>query len=301
MVFTAYQVINVICGLANTWSVPLPKIALSTMWISLLSFAVILITIPSKAPSHQPASFVFTDFINHTGWNNNAIAYIVGLINPNWAFNGLDAATHMAEEVLNPERIVPIAIMGTIAIGFATSWLFGIAMMFSIGDFDKMAASPTGVPILELFMQALGSRAGSIFLCSMIIASGFGCVIACHTWQARLCWSFARDNGLPASQYLSRVHPQLKLPVNAHFFSITLVGVLGCLYLASYTAFNSMAIACVVLLYTSYSIPVICLLIKGRSNIKHGPFWLGRLGHFCNYVLLGWLLFTFIVSNPAPS
>jgi hypothetical protein len=31
-----------------------------------------------------------------------------------------DAATHLAEEVVNPERAIPIAIMGTVLIGFVT-------------------------------------------------------------------------------------------------------------------------------------------------------------------------------------
>jgi len=53
-----------------------------------------------------------------------------------------------------------------------------------------------------------------------------------------------------------------------------------------------MITACIVLLYISYSIPVVALLIKGRDNIKHGPFWLGKFGLFANYVLLAWTLFT---------
>ena len=59
----------------------------------------------------------------------------------------------------------------------------------------------------------------------------------------------------------------------------------------------SMVTACIVMLYISYAIPVILLLMKGRNNIKHGPFWLGRFGHFCNYVLLIWTLFTLVMYS----
>lgn len=58
-----------------------------------------------------------------------------------------------------------------------------------------------------------------------------------------------------------------------------------------------MVTACIVLLYLSYSIPVACLLIKGRNNIKHGPFWLGPFGLFANCVLLMWTLFTLIMYS----
>jgi choline transport protein len=58
-----------------------------------------------------------------------------------------------------------------------------------------------------------------------------------------------------------------------------------------------MITACIVLLYLSYSIPVICLLVRGRSNIKPGPFWLGPMGLFSNIVLLLWTLFTLVMYS----
>lgn len=58
-----------------------------------------------------------------------------------------------------------------------------------------------------------------------------------------------------------------------------------------------MVTACIVLLYVSYAIPVICLLYRGRNNIVHGPFWLGPVGMFANYVLLMWTVFTIVMYS----
>lgn len=58
-----------------------------------------------------------------------------------------------------------------------------------------------------------------------------------------------------------------------------------------------MITACIVLLYISYSIPVICLLLKGRSNLKPGPFFLGPVGLVANCVLLAWTLFTLVMYS----
>jgi len=60
---------------------------------------------------------------------------------------------------------------------------------------------------------------------------------------------------------------------------------------------DSMVTASIVLLYISYAIPVIALLIRGRNTILHGPFWLGPFGAFSNYVLLAWTLFTIIMYS----
>ena len=199
-----------------------------------------------------------------------------------------------------PERQVPIAIMGTVAIGFVTSWFFSIAQFFSINNLGDLQTTPTLVPFLQLLYQALNNTAGAIVLEAMFMATGIWCLVASHTWQSRLCWSFSRDGGLPGSKFLSKVDHRVDVPLRAHFASCFIVCLLGLLYLGSYTAFNSMVTACIVLLYISYSIPVVCLLVKGRDNIKHGPFWLGSVGLFSNIVLLLWTCFTLIMYSFPP-
>ncbi|MCJ1280040.1 hypothetical protein MMC21_007865 [Puttea exsequens] len=299
-VFVAYLAINIFAFLFNTFAPLLPRIAHISLWTSLLSFFIILVAVPAAARTHQPPSFVFATFVNATGWSQNGIAFIVGLINTNYAFACLDCATHLAEEVHRPERQVPFAIMGTVAIGFVTSWFYSIALFFSMDNLDDLDSTPTLVPLLALFHQALRSTAGAIVLEALFVATGFWCLVASHTWQSRLCWSFARDGGLPFSNFLSHVHPVLAVPLRAHMTSCAIVSVLGCLYLGSYTAFNSMVTACIVLLYASYSIPVVCLLVRGRENVRHGPFWLGGFGLFSNVVLLLWTAFTFVMYSFPP-
>ena len=258
--------------------------------------------VPSVTPAHQSASFVFATFINNTGWDSAGIAFIVGLINTNWPFCCLDCATHLAEEVPKPERNIPIAICGTVAIGFVTAWFFAVAMFFSLyGGFEQLINTKTGVPILALFYSALTGRsaqvAGALVLESLILATGLGCQIASHTWQSRLVWSFARDGGVPFHKYLSHSNEKLDVPLRAHLVSCGLVAIVGVLYLGSYTAFNSMVTATIVLLYISYAVPVASLLLKGRNNIRHGPFWLGKIGMFANIVLLCWTLFTLVMYS----
>jgi choline transport protein len=293
----AYEVINFFAYLFNCVGKVLPKVAMVTLYTSLVSFLVILITVPAAAPTHASAEFVFANFVNATGWPSDGIAFLVGLINPNWVFACLDCATHLAEEVSRPERSIPTAILVTILIAFTTSWTYCIAMFFSVRDLDPLFETDTKVPILELFYQAVQNKAGAIVLETLILVTGIGCQIACHTWQSRLCWSFARDRGLPAHQFLSVVHPTLDVPLNAHSVSCFIVGLLGLLYLGSSTAFNSMVTACIVLLYASYVVPIVSLLYRGRDSIVHGPFWLGRLGLVCNCVVLAWTLFCLVIYS----
>lgn len=290
--FVIYQLINVFLVVFNCYGKYLPFIANGALYISLFSYTVITITVLVCARGrYQSADFVFVTFENNTGWQSSAIAFIVGLINPNWSFSCLDSASHLAEEVHGADRVIPIAILGTVTIGLVTSLTYAISMFFSITNLDDIINNGTGLPILDIYHQALRSDVGALCLGVLILLTACGCTISSHTWQARLCWSFSRDNGLPFSKYLSIVDPNLGVPLNAHLFSSVIVAVLGCLYLASSTAFNSMVVGCITFLLLSYLVPTACLLYRGRDNIKHGVFWLGKVGLFANIMTIAWALF----------
>lgn len=300
-VFVTYEIVNALLVLFNIWEKPLPKISQAALYVSLISFITITITVLAKSSGHyNTAHFVFVEFSNGTGWSSAGIAFIVGLINPNWSFSCLDAATHLAEETLSPQTDIPKAIIGTVIIGFVTSFTYAISMFFCIRNLDDILDSSTGVPIMDIFYQALQSKAGAIVLNCLILLTAIGCNIASHTWQARLCWSFARDNGLPGSRYWSKVNTRTGVPVNAHIMSCVWCAIIGCIYMGSTTAYNAMVIGCIIFLLLSYLVPVIFLLIRGRDNIKHGPFWMGPIGHVSNYVLVLWTVFATVFYSFPP-
>lgn len=84
MVFLTYQLVNIFAFVLNCSGRLLPKISAASLYVSLLSCFVITIAVPAASKTKQSAKFVFATFVNETGWENNVIAFIVGLINPNW-------------------------------------------------------------------------------------------------------------------------------------------------------------------------------------------------------------------------
>lgn len=293
-VFVCFQIVHLFLVLFNCHGRSLPIVSSGALYISLFSFFTIFTTVLACSHgSYNDARFVFAEFKNSTGWASSWMAFVVGLINPAWSFSCLDCAAHMAFEVEKPEYVIPSAILGTVGIGFVTSFCYAISIFFSMHDLDAVLASNTKAPILDMYYQILGSKSGSLVLGGLVLLTSFGCIISSHTWQARLCWSFAKDNGIPYSRIWSRLDPKLNIPLNAHLMSSALVSVLGFLFLVSSTAFNSLITGCIAFLLLSYIIPVCCLLVKKR-NITHGPFWLGKLGAFSNFVLLAWTLFVLI-------
>jgi len=146
-VFVAYQAVNIFAFLFNCYGRWLPFVTTATLYTSLVSFLVITIALPAKAPTHQDVKFIFATFTNNTGWSQSGIAFLVGLVNPNWGFSCLDTVIHIAEEVHQPERIIPIGIIGTVVIGFVTAFTFAISSMFSLNNFDAIVNTATGAYI----------------------------------------------------------------------------------------------------------------------------------------------------------
>ncbi|KAL7268542.1 hypothetical protein RUND412_008831 [Rhizina undulata] len=293
MGFVGYQIANFLIFVFNCFERILPALSTGSLYFSIMSFVVITITVLAVSPTKRSSKEVWATLTNDSGWSNNGVSFITGLLGINWGFSCLDACTHMAEEIPNPERNVPKAILGTVGIGFLTSWVYIIAIFYSLQDLQEVASAL--VPSLELYRQALrGSVAGAIVLQVLVIVTGAGCLMSVHTWESRLLWSFSRDNGFPFSKWLSKVAEEpYKVPLWAHTFSCFWIAVLGCLYLASSTAFNSLVTGCILMQYISYIIPVILLMLKGRK-IRHGPFWLGTWGWLANGVLVAWVTVTMV-------
>lgn len=303
MLFLGYELTNIALFSFNLFERLLPKFSMFGLFFSVASLIIIFVTVLVASPTKQSASFVFTDFVNLSGWDSQGVAYLTGMLGANWGFSCLDAVTHMAEEVPDPRINIPKALLATVFMGIATSWPYAIALMFSVQDINSIILTPTGVPSLELFNQVLkGNKAGAIGLQCLLVVIFFTALVGAQTWQSRIAWSFARDRGWPFSRHLAKVAPQpFGVPLWAHLWSCLWVALLGCLYLGSTVAFNSFISGAILLQYISYSMCVLLLLFHGRENIKHGPFWLGKLGYVTNFVTVGWTLLCLVFYSFPPA
>ncbi|KAJ5805085.1 hypothetical protein N7474_010972 [Penicillium riverlandense] len=300
-VFVTYQAFNIVMFFFNCWETIVTRSSRMWLTISILSPLVIVIAVLARTETKQSAEFVFTGFTNVTGWSNG-IAFVTGLLGVNWGFSALDAVTHMSEEIPDPRRNVPKALMATIFVGAVLAWPTAIVMMFCVQDIEKVLKTDTGLPSLELFLQVFqGQKTGPIALQTLLLVASLGAVFGIQTWQTRLAWSIARDGGFPLSKYIKKIAPApYEVPFWAHLWSSLFVALLGCLYLGSSIAFNSFVGGGILMQYVAYSICIVLLLHRGRSRIPHGPFWLGKLGLFCNIVTLVWTAFTLVFYSFPP-
>lgn len=111
------------------------------VFMSILAFFVFTITCVAESNPKQSNAFVWTEFHNNSGGFSDGVVFLIGLVNPNFIYSGLDGAIHLAEECSNAAVAVPRALVSTVVIGFVTGLSFAIAMCYSYHDFDAVLAS----------------------------------------------------------------------------------------------------------------------------------------------------------------
>jgi len=123
------------------------------------------------------------------------------------------------------------------------------------------------------------------------------------TSVSRLTWAFARDRGLPFSDFWSQVHPTLHVPVNALFLDVAICVILLTIAIGSTTAFYAIISLATLGLYISNIIPLTFFVIAKLRNqdIPYGPYHFGNkaLGLAINFFALVWAVFI-IIFLPFP-
>lgn len=172
-----------------------------------------------------------------------------------------------------------------IIIGMITGWIFLSCLMFVLADIERVISSPMG-PLLQIFLDATGSKAGSTCLlmfplvCMLFTSTALVCT------SSRMSYAFARDRGMPFSSFFAKVHPTLDVPVNALLWTCAWVVVFGCILLGSSSTFNAITAASVVALGVSYGIPPAINVLRGRRMLpEERSFKLSNwAGWTCNLV-----------------
>lgn len=77
-----------------------------------LAWFVIMVTVVATAPKHNDNEFVFQTWVNNTGWENNVICFITGLVNPLYSLGGLDGIT---------VSLLPVVDAYKLSLGYSTS------------------------------------------------------------------------------------------------------------------------------------------------------------------------------------
>ena len=113
----------------------------------------------------------------------------------------------MSDEVKDAEKKVPLSMIWSVVINGSMSFAFMIVILFTLGDLNQaiQTTAAGGYPIIDSLYGATGSKAGTIVLMTMIMWNGVIAMFSSMASVSRLTWAFAKDKGLPFSDFFSHV------------------------------------------------------------------------------------------------
>ncbi|KAK1140791.1 hypothetical protein N8T08_009897 [Aspergillus melleus] len=259
------------------------------------SVIIILVTLLVMADDRRDAAFVFGHYdASASGWPSGW-AFFVGLLQAAYTLTGYGMVAAMCEEVQNPHREVPKAIVLSVFAAGVTGVIYLIPILFVLPDVKMLLNVASGQPVGMIFKIATGSTGGGFGLLFLVLGIMIFAGIGALTAASRCTYAFARDGAIPGFRLWRRVNKRLDVPVWAIILSAAVDCLLGLIYFGSTAAFNSFTGVATICLSTSYGLPIFISLLRGREAIKESTFSLGRFGYAINILTICWILLAVVL------
>ena len=254
--------------------------------------AVLLIVALATAVQRGPGAALETNGLGEGRDLGFFGAFLVASLASGYVMYGFDTASSLGEETVDPRRTAPTAILRAITASFVLGGLIILLAVMAVDDLADPQAGTFGGGLQYIVLQALGTGVGKAFLICVAIAITV-CVLAVHSAAIRLVFAMARDDKLPASPRLARVHPRFKTPVTASI----LVGLAAIAILLVnvrqpqiFLVVTSIAIIMIYLAYLLVTGPMLLARLRGQWPLagRSEGFSLGRWGLPVNLVAVLW-------------
>lgn len=245
---------------------------------------------------------VFFDTMGVEGDGSYLTAFIGAALAGLFLFYGFEACGDVAEEVENPAKRIPRAMMMTILIG-GVSALFSFAgYVLAAPNLAEIVAGEDADPIPGILEATLGTGGAKVFLVVAVLAF-ISCVLSLQAAASRLLYSFARDGMVPGHAWLARVSPNTKVPRNALIVACSVPAIITVLIYLNPALTTPVTAFAVLGIYVAFQMVVLgALRQRFRGWKPAGPFSLGAWGFAINFAALAYGIFAIVLlATPGAS
>ena len=130
--------------------------------VGAVTIFVTLLACSSSRGTIRNGKFIFTEFINITGWSDG-VAWIMGLLQTQYSLVGADGAAHIVDEIDNPRRNAPMAMVLSCLIGGVSALIVCISFLAATTD-PIAVAEALGGGSLVVIVQGVGNYGGATVL-----------------------------------------------------------------------------------------------------------------------------------------
>lgn len=229
------------------------------------------------------------------GWPR-PIAFLVGLQQACFTFQGYGMLPLMTDEVRSPEKTLPWGMLLLVFVAAITGVVFLLPILACTPQLDVLLDKEANVlPIELIFKASLRLLVVSLLFVLLLCGTIFFGSVGMYTVASRSVYSLARDNGLPYSHLWTHVRADAhnsKIPNNAVYLTAAALIVFGAPALALPSTLYSFMGASVVLLAIANAVPI-AFAVSSRGKLKGSAFRLNRyFGWICGIISVAWCLTT---------
>lgn len=206
-----------------------------------------------------------------------------------WSFIGFESAGDIAEEVAEPQRAVPRALVASLVVVALIVMYAALGLTLAVPDLGAAMAGGATDPIAATITAHLGAGVAKPLFALVALAFVAG-IAAVQAAVSRVIFALARDGELPAAAWLGRLSGTDRLPRNA--IAASAVAAAAFLLVAlSENAYATLLAMATVGFYIAFAFPVLAALRARRRGAWRPGVWnLGRLGAAVNVLAAGWLV-----------
>src|SRR5215470_16455618 len=209
------------------------------------------------------------------------VAYIA------YSFIGFEASASIGEEVEESRKVLPKAVVLSLAVGGILVIIASLGIVLAIPDMAAAVSGKDGNPVATTLIHAYGSGAGKSLL--IALAVGFtSSMIAVQTAVTRAIWASARDRMLPGTKLLGRLSGREHLPRYAIGLTIVIAG--GLIFAGASKVFALLVSFSAFGFILSYYMPILALGYKQwRGQSPTDDAWGARSIHLMTAIAVVWL------------
>lgn len=151
---------------------------------------------------------------NSDMWSYLSGPFLLAVAFIGWSFVGFESAGSIAEEVHEPRKYLPKAVLFSLTFIALVVGYSSLAIILAIPDLDAVAEGAVADPVYDTLTSALGHGVAKPVEVMFVI--GFlASFLALQTSASRVIWAYARDGALPAAAALGRLRGPARIPMVA--------------------------------------------------------------------------------------
>lgn len=288
-------------GFVNSWVIRLEIVA---TLVFVIAFVVKI--------QHGPSALFQTAGLGESHSWGYAGAFLAAGVASAFSLVGMDAASDMAEETVNPRKAAPRSMLYAVLSAAVAFFVMGALALMAVSNPSDAKYAIGGFS--QVIIDVYGATWGKVSLIIIILAL-VSAALAVQSFAIRVTFGMARDNNLPGGARLSAVNERTGTPV----FLTIVIGVLaiGILLInirqtQIIAALASTTVALMYLAYLGVLVPMLFARKRGdwpkQETVDAGYFSLGRWGWPVNIAAVIFLVVGFLnlawprrdVFNPLP-